>query len=83
MTQCDAMGYLASGLVLVAFGMKDIVNGLGLHLTPIWLLHAVLLPLNVWRLTQALASDLPGQADPELRPPERSSKRCRKRPQTA
>jgi hypothetical protein len=69
MTHCDATGYLASGLVLAAFGMKDMAKlrmvaiasnlvflayGLSLDLAPVWILHAVLLPLNVWRLTQAL-----------------------------
>ena len=59
---------------------------LGLHLTPIWLLHAVLLPLNVWRLTQALASDLPGQADAELRHPiglRNAAANSRERPEFA
>lgn len=65
----DATGYLASGLVLAAFGMKDMVKlrlvaicsnvvflvyGLSLGLAPVWLLHAVLLPLNLWRLAQVL-----------------------------
>jgi len=65
------VGYLAAGLVLVAFGMKEMVPlrivalcsnlafiayGIGLDLTPIWLLHASLLPLNGWRLGQALRS---------------------------
>jgi len=69
MTHCDAAGYLASGLVFAAFCMKDIVPlrivaicsnlafiayGLGLDLVPIWALHAILLPVNCWRLSQAL-----------------------------
>ena len=64
----DAVGFLAAGLVFAAFGMKEmvalrvvamcsnvafIVYGLGLHLAPVWLLHAVLLPLNAWRLLQS------------------------------
>jgi hypothetical protein len=64
-----AAGYLASGLVLMAFGMKDMVRlraiailsnlafmtyGFALDLTPIWLLHCLLLPMNAWRLSQAL-----------------------------
>jgi hypothetical protein len=63
------IGYLASALVLTAFGMKDMVNlrvvaicsnvafiayALVLNLLPILILHAVLLPLNGWRLTEAL-----------------------------
>jgi hypothetical protein len=69
MTINDAVGYLASGLVLAAFCMKDIVPlravalcsnlafliyGLSMDLVPIWLLHALLLPMNGWRLIQAL-----------------------------
>jgi hypothetical protein len=63
------LGFLASALVLAAFGMKDMANlrivaifsnfafiayALLLHLLPILLLHVVLLPLNGWRLAQAL-----------------------------
>jgi hypothetical protein len=63
------MGYPASALVLAAFGMKDMVNlrivaicsnfafityALLLSLTPTLILHVVLLPLNGWRLAQAL-----------------------------
>jgi hypothetical protein len=65
----DACGYVASGLVLAAFTMRDMVPlrvvallsnvafiayGLALGLTPIWLLHAVLVPLNAYRLVEAL-----------------------------
>jgi hypothetical protein len=65
----DACGYLASGLVLAAFYMEDIVPlrvvalasnmafiayGLALGLTPVWLLHALLVPLNGCRLIEAL-----------------------------
>ena len=64
----DVCGYVASGLVLAAFYMKDMVPlriaalgsnlafiayGLALGLTPIWLLHALLVPLNAWRLMDA------------------------------
>ena len=67
MTACTITGYVASALVLAAFCMKEMVPlrivalcsnlafiayGLGLGLTPIWLLHAVLLPMNVWRLCE-------------------------------
>jgi hypothetical protein len=63
----NAVGYLASALVLAAFCMKEIiplrivalcsnlafiVYGLQLGLAPIWMLHAILLPLNGWRLWQ-------------------------------
>lgn len=65
----DACGYVASGLVLAAFAMRDMVPlrvvallsnvafiayGLALGLTPIWLLHAALLPLNGCRLVEAV-----------------------------
>jgi hypothetical protein len=64
----DLCGYVASGLVLAAFYMKDMiplriaalasnlafmVYGFALGLTPIWLLHALLVPLNGWRLAEA------------------------------
>jgi len=69
MTLCDSAGYFASSLVVLAFCMKDIVllrlvaigsniaflaYGLGLGLVPVWTLHAVLLPINFWRLWQAI-----------------------------
>ena len=65
----DIIGYVASTLVLTAFGMKNIIPlrvvamcsnlvfmiyGLGLGLTPVWSLHAALLPMNAWRLIEAL-----------------------------
>lgn len=80
MSAHDGVGFLAAGLVFAAFGMKEmaalrivamcsnlafIVYGVGLDLMPVWLLHAVLLPLNGWRLLQALGS--PGQ-DGQPRP---------------
>ena len=67
----STMGYFASALVLAAFGMKDMVNlrivaicsnlafityALVLNLTPILILHVILLPLNGWRLAQELQS---------------------------
>ena len=69
MNDWAAIGYVASALVVTAFGMKSIVPlrlvamcsnlvfiiyGLGLGLTPIWSLHAALLPMNAWRLVEAL-----------------------------
>jgi hypothetical protein len=65
----DACGYVASGLVLAAFTMRGMVPlrvvallsnmafiayGLALGLTPVWLLHAALVPLNGCRLLEAL-----------------------------
>jgi hypothetical protein len=67
----DATGYLATALVVLAFCMKDIVPlrivalasniafftyGIGLGLVPVCLLHAVLLPINCWRLWQGVVS---------------------------
>ena len=69
MTHAGEIGFLASALVLAAFGMKDMVNlrivaicsnfafiayALLLHLLPILVLHVALLPLNGWRLIGAL-----------------------------
>ena len=65
----DATGYLASALVIATFGMKAMIPlrvlavcsnfvflayGWGMHLAPVCVLHAILLPMNVWRLWQAL-----------------------------
>ena len=65
----NAAGFLASGLVVIAFCMKDIVAlrvvalasnvafliyGIGLHLLPVWLLHAALLPINALHLCQVV-----------------------------
>ncbi len=68
MSILDLTGYLAAGLVLAAFHMKDMVPlrlialcsnlafityGCALGLTPIWLLHALLLLVNSCRLVEA------------------------------
>ncbi|MEM6624258.1 MAG: hypothetical protein AAF674_18705 [Pseudomonadota bacterium] len=60
----DVVGLVAAGLVLATFSMKTmfwlrmtaiasniafIWYGISMDLMPIWALHAVLLPLNVWR----------------------------------
>ena len=70
MSVWDAAGFLASGLVIAAFCMKDIISlravalasniafliyGIGLGLAPVWLLHTVLLPINCWRLVQVIS----------------------------
>jgi hypothetical protein len=67
MTLSQALGFLASGLVLLTFGMRTmgpmrvaaiasnlafIAYGLSLDLTPVWLLHGILLPLNAYRLLE-------------------------------
>jgi hypothetical protein len=73
----DAAGYLASGLVVMAFCMKDIIPlrvvaltsniafliyGIGLGLIPVWMLHAILLPINGWRLWEATACRCTGRS---------------------
>jgi hypothetical protein len=72
----EAWGYAASSLVLMTFCMKRMVPlrivaicsnfafftyGLLLHLMPILLLHALLMPINIVRLLQAarVTIDLP------------------------
>ena len=69
LTDGSAIGFIASGLVLAAFGMKDMVNlrivaicsniafiayALLLDLPPVLILHVILLPLNGWRLMGVL-----------------------------
>ncbi len=61
------LGYLAVGLVLLTFGMRSMVPmrmvaigsnfafiayGLSLGLTPVWVLHGLLLPMNIYRLRE-------------------------------
>ena len=68
LTDRSAIGFIASGLVLATFGMKDMVNlrivaicsniafivyGFVLDLPPVLILHVMLLPLNGWRLMGA------------------------------
>jgi hypothetical protein len=77
MSGWNAIGYLASGLVLAAFCMKEMVPlrvvavfsnvafliyGLALGLAPVWLLHAALLPINCWRLWEGISQHLFGGA---------------------
>ena len=69
LTDSSAIGFIASGLVLATFGMKDMVNlrivaicsniafimyGFVLDLPPVLILHVMLLPLNGWRLMGVL-----------------------------
>jgi hypothetical protein len=64
----DLFGYAASSLVLATFCIKKMIPlriialcgniafltyAVLLHLFPIFLLHALLLPINIWRLSQA------------------------------
>ena len=79
----DLCGYVASGLVLATFSMKDMVPlriaalasnlafityGLALGLRPIWLLHALLMPVNGWRLVQAARLRPGAEQMPHTRP---------------
>jgi hypothetical protein len=67
MNAWNAVGFLAAGLVITAFCMKDILHlrivavasnvaflayGVAFGLIPVWLLHLVLLPVNLVRLWQ-------------------------------
>jgi len=69
MSMTNVAGYLASALVVLAFCMRDIIPlrlaalgsnvaflayGIALGLSPVWLLHAILLPINGWRLWEAI-----------------------------
>src|SRR5262245_32788811 len=83
----DLLGYAAAGLVLIAFYVRSlralrsvaiasnvmfIAYAAAAHLAPVLILHALLLPLNVWRLRQdfqdfmlssrGIPSKLPGTA---------------------
>ena len=85
----DTAGYLASSLVITAFCMKDILQlrvaasvsnvafliyGLGLGLTPVWLLHAILLPVNLWRLWQCSSRDGVGAGRVQTKAPRTATK---------
>ena len=65
----DVLGYAAAALVLATFSVRSIVPlrmvaiasnllfiayAASAHLLPVLVLHALLLPLNAWRLRQAL-----------------------------
>jgi hypothetical protein len=65
----DVAGYIAFALVFSAFYMKEMVSlrvlaicsnvafliyGSSMHLTPVIVLHALLLPLNILRLIAAM-----------------------------
>lgn len=74
MKMIDAVGYLAAGLVLATFCMRSmsslrlvaiasnlafIVYGYLGNLTPVLVLHALLLPVNACRLMQLSCPDFP------------------------
>ena len=67
----DLIGYAASALVLLAFSLRSLVAlrsvaiasnvtfiayASAAHLLPVLVLHAALLPINLWRLGQFFSS---------------------------
>ncbi|MEM9140243.1 MAG: hypothetical protein AAGB15_10485 [Pseudomonadota bacterium] len=72
----DGIGLIAAMLVLATFSMKTMIwlrltavasnlafiwYGLEIGLVPIWALHAVLLPINLWKIGKLLAEQpMPG-----------------------
>ena len=67
----DVIGYVASALVLLAFSLRSLVAlrsvaiasnvtfiayASAAHLLPVLVLHAALLPINLWRLGQFFSS---------------------------
>ncbi len=84
MTGADAIGYLAASLVLVTFCMRTmnnlryvaiasnlafIVYGYCGDLMPVLLLHLVLLPVNIRRLTELAAPRRAAPTSATLRTP--------------
>ncbi len=79
----DLLGYAASALVLLAFSLRSltalrvvaIASNLtflayasAAHLPPVLVLHAALLPINLWRLWQCVGARAPLQrVDPVAR----------------
>jgi hypothetical protein len=95
MSLWDLVGYVAAALVLAAFCMREMVPlriaalcsnlafiayGLALGLAPVWLLHALLLAMNGYRLLEAFAmkSYLRGNRLPAPvgQPQSSGSRRC-------
>lgn len=93
----ELIGYVAAALVLAAFYMRDMVAlrlaamcsnlafiayGLGFGLAPVWLLHALLLPMNGCRLLQEFRAR--GQPEDKLtrNPTARSCGRSAGPPET-
>jgi CRP/FNR family transcriptional regulator, cyclic AMP receptor protein len=68
----DLLGYMASVLVLLAFSLRSLIAlrsvaivsnvtfiayASAAHLQPVLVLHAALLPINLWRLWQSVRCD--------------------------
>lgn len=83
MTFSDKIGYVAAGLVLLAFCQKRMIPlrlaalgsnlaffayGFALGLAPVWFLHAILLPVNVGRLIEAMRLKRDNRYDTGTRP---------------
>ena len=84
----ELLGYAAAGLVLATFSARSIIAlrvlaiasnllfvayAAGAHLTPVLVLHALLLPINLVRLRQALADKRRTVATPKSTTPRRNS----------
>ena len=100
MNAWNAVGFLAAGLVVTAFSMKNILHlrmvavasnvaflayGFALGLMPVWLLHLVLLPVNLirmWQVDIRIAAD-PMQRHGKARLLVRTRGRCRIRAQVS
>jgi hypothetical protein len=69
MSDHDVLGFLASGLVLTSFWMRDMLSlrlvaiasniafinyGHAAHILPVMVLHAILLPVNLWHVLPML-----------------------------
>jgi len=69
MSDHDLLGFLASGLVLMTFWMRDMLSlrlvaiasnvafisyGHVAHILPVMVLHATLLPVNLWHVVPML-----------------------------
>jgi hypothetical protein len=48
-------GIIALRVVALISNVAFLVYGIGLDLVPVWLLHAILLPINGWRLWQGVS----------------------------
>ena len=84
----ELLGYAAAGLVLATFSARSITAlralaiasnllfiayAAGAHLPPVLILHALLLPINLIRLRQALAERRRTGATPRSTTPRRNS----------
>ena len=69
MNDHDLLGFIASGMVLATFGMRDMLSlrlvailsnvafinyGHAAHILPVEVLHSILLPVNLWHVLPML-----------------------------